>query len=61
MKTDNESLFIYSLETLSSDGYSLSDISFDFHQTHENIIMSEYEIRFSKEGKNVYHLFAEKK
>lgn len=61
MKTDNESLFIYSLETLSSDGYHLSDISFDYHQTHENIIMSEYEMRFNKEGKNVYHLFAEKK
>lgn len=61
MKTDNEDLFIYSLETLSSKGYSLSDISFDYHKTHSDIIMSEYEERFSKEGKNVYHLFAQKK
>lgn len=61
MKTDNEDLFIYSLETLSSKGYALSDISFDYHKTDIDIIMSEYEMRFSKEGKNVYHLFAQKK
>ena len=61
MKTDNEDLFIYSLETLSSNGYALSDISFDYHKTDTDIIMSEYEERFSKEGKNVYHLFAQKK
>ena len=61
MKTDNEDLFIYSLETLSSNGYALSDISFDYHKTDNDIIMSEYEMRFSKEGKNVYHLFAQKK
>ena len=61
MKTDNENLFIYSLETLSSKGYALSDISFDYHKTDTDIIMSEYEMRFSKEGKNVYHLFAQKK
>ena len=60
MKTDNEDLFIYSLETLSQKGYALSDISFDYHKTHQDIIMSEYEMRFSKEGKNVYHLFAQK-
>ena len=61
MKTDNQDLFIYSLETLSSNGYALSDISFDYHKTDTDIIMSEYEMRFSKEGKNVYHLFAQKK
>ena len=61
MKTDNEDLFIYSLETLSNKGYALSDISFDYHKTHSDIIMSEYEERFSKEEKNVYHLFAQKK
>ncbi len=61
MKTDNEDLFIYSLESLSKKGYTLSDISFNYHQTHSDIIMSEYEMRFSKEGKNVYHLFAQNK
>ena len=48
MKTDNEDLFIYSIETLSSKGYALSDISFDYHKTDTDIIMSEYEMRFSK-------------
>ena len=61
MKTDNEELFIYSLETLSEKGYTLNDISFNYHNTHSDIIMSEYEEKFSKEGKNVYHLFAQKK
>ena len=61
MKTDNEDLFIYSLETLSEKGYTLNDISFNYHNTHSDIIMSEYEEKFSKEGKNVYHLFAQKK
>ena len=61
MKTDNEDLFIYSLETLSHNNYALSDISFNYHKTHTDIIMSEYEEKFQKEGKNVYHLFAQKK
>lgn len=61
MKTDNEDLFIYSLETLSEKGYHLSDISFNYHKTHQDIIMSEYEERFAKAGKNVFHLFAQKK
>ncbi len=61
MKTDNEDLFIYSLESLSKKGYTLSEISFDYHRTHTDIIKSEYEEKFSKEGKNVYHLFAQKK
>ncbi|HIS38290.1 MAG TPA: tRNA (guanosine(46)-N7)-methyltransferase TrmB [Candidatus Onthousia faecavium] len=61
MKTDNQNLFIYSLETLSNENYHLSDISFDYHKTHSDIIMSEYEEKFQKEGKNVYHLFAQKK
>lgn len=61
MKTDNEDLFIYSLETLSSYGYALSEISFDYHNEEKDIIMSEYELRFKTMGKNVYHLFAQKK
>ena len=61
MKTDNEELFIYSLETLSEKGYTLNDISFNYHKTHTDIIMSEYEKKFSKEKKFVYHLFAQKK
>ena len=61
MKTDNEELFIYSLETLSEKGYTLNDISFNYHKTHTDIIMSEYEKKFSKEKKYVYHLFAQKK
>ena len=61
MKTDNEELFIYSLETLSQNNYQLFDISFDYHKTEKDIIMTEYEEKFTKDGKNIYHLFAQKK
>lgn len=61
MKTDNEALFIYSLETLSQYGYGLSEVSFDYHKEKEDIIMSEYEKRFTSRGDKVYHLFAKKR
>lgn len=61
MKTDNEDLFIYSLETLSQNGYGLSDVSFDYHKEKEDIIMSEYEKRFTSRGDKVFHLFAKKR
>ena len=60
MKTDNEELFIYSLETLSSNGYALSDISFDYHKTDADIIMSEYEMRFNKNRKKCLSSFCTK-
>lgn len=61
MKTDNEALFVYSLQTLTQAGYSLFDLSFDYHKTHTNIIMSEYEERFVNQGNVVFYLFAKKR
>ncbi len=58
MKTDNEALFTYSIETLSANGYALSEVYLDYHQRVEDIIMSEYETRFVAQGKKVFHLFA---
>lgn len=58
MKTDNRDLFIYSIESLSNYGYKLSNISFDLHESSDNIITTEYEDKFVLIGKNIYYLEA---
>lgn len=59
MKTDNEGLFRFSLEEFSGDGFILSEISEDLHNSNiENEFMTEYETRFSKQGMKIYHLKA---
>lgn len=60
-KTDNSSLFCSSLEDLSQYGYAFSRVSFDLHKTEIENVMTEYEIRFSKEGFPIYYLEAFKK
>ena len=60
MKTDNEDLFLYSLESLSAYHYVLSDLSFDYHKQKNDIIMTEYEVKFHSKGCKIYHLFAQK-
>ncbi|HOZ54040.1 MAG TPA: tRNA (guanosine(46)-N7)-methyltransferase TrmB [Bacilli bacterium] len=60
-KTDNENLFIYSLESLSKYGYILNNISFDLHNSNIiNSAMTEYEKKFLKESKKIYYLEAYK-
>lgn len=56
MKSDNRDLFIYSIESLSNYGYKLSNISFDLHESSDNIITTEYEDKFVSIGKNIYYL-----
>ena len=61
MKTDNRDLFIFSLESFSSYGYVLSDISFDLHEDKESeIITTEYEDKFVKKGIPIYNVVATK-
>ncbi len=62
-KTDNEELFIYSIETLSSHGYKLSNITFDLHNSkfNDNNIQTEYEMKFSLLNKKIFKLEAYKK
>ena len=61
-KTDNTSLFEYSICSLSEYGYTIKDITFDLHNSHiENNIMTEYEEKFSKKGNSIYYLEAVKK
>jgi len=62
-KTDNEILFVFSLESLSQYGYSFSNVSLDLHQEKDfgENFMTEYEIKFQKEGKRIFHLTATKR
>lgn len=61
-KTDNVSLFEYSICSLSEYGYTIKEITFDLHNSEiEGNIMTEYEEKFSKKGNPIYYLKAIKK
>ena len=61
-KTDNRTLFDYSLESFPENGFELSEVTFDLHNSgFEGNIMSEYEKRFSEEGFPICRLVAKVK
>ena len=60
MRTDNEELFIYSIETSSQYGYSLYQVSFNLHRDDPPLITTEYEDRFVKEGNSIFYLNGKK-
>ena len=60
-KTDNVSLFEYSIVSLSNYGYKIVDISLDLHNTTKDNIMTEYEKKFSSMGVKINYLEALKK
>ena len=60
LRTDNLGLYIFSLESLSSFGYSFSDITFDLDGTNPIRITTEYEDKFIKKGNKIYYLKASK-
>ncbi|MEH7096571.1 tRNA (guanosine(46)-N7)-methyltransferase TrmB [Neobacillus vireti] len=54
-KTDNQGLFEYSLMSFSSYGLLLKYVSLDLHKSeYEGNIMTEYEQKFSEQGKRIY-------
>lgn len=59
-KTDNTTLFEYSLESIPEAGWQLSYINFDFHNSEEakDNIMTEYEEKFSSKGQKICKLIA---
>ena len=58
-KTDNRSLFEYSLRALPDYGMQLLDISLDLHaDAPEDNVMTEYEEKFSSKGQPIYRLEA---
>ncbi len=55
MKTDNASLFEYSLLEFQKAGWFLHDVSVDFRrEDHPEDVISEYESRFMKLGQPIY-------
>ena len=51
MKTDNDSLFEFSIDSLTNHGYNLYDVTNDLHSLNEeDNVMTEYEEKFVKQG-----------
>ncbi len=60
-KTDNSSLFEYSICSLSEYGYIIKELSLDLHHSEiTDNITTEYEERFAKKGNPIYYLVAMK-
>ena len=58
-KTDNRELFDFSLESFPENGFSLSSVTYDLHNSgFEGNIMTEYETRFSQMGIPICRLVA---
>lgn len=58
-KTDNRELFDFSLESFPANGFSLSDVTYDLHNSgFEGNIMTEYEEKFSSQGTPICRLVA---
>jgi len=58
-KTDNRILFEFSLNEFCADGWKLSNISLDLHNSdYEGNIMTEYEEKFSQLGFPIFRLEA---
>lgn len=61
MKTDNNLLFEYSMDTLMEHGYILSNVTRDLHRDKEGIITTEYEDKFVNKGIKINYLEARRK
>lgn len=55
-KTDNLPLFEFSIEQIKEFGFRICDIIYDLHRSpyQEDNIMTEYEKKFSEQGKKIY-------
>jgi tRNA (guanine-N7-)-methyltransferase len=62
-KTDNRGLFEYSLESIPEAGWDVTMHTFDLHHSEyaEGNVMTEYETKFSSEGKPICKLVASRK
>lgn len=57
-KTDNEGLFLFSLEEFKNSGWELKNVTYDLHSTDLPNIKTEYEEKFSKKGQPIFRLEA---
>lgn len=55
MKTDNSSLFEYSIIEFQNNGFYLEEVSVDFRrEVHDEDVISEYERKFMEQGNPIY-------
>ena len=59
-KTDNRTLFEYSVQSFVNNGYKILDLSLDLHSDKENIITTEYEDKFTKRNQVIYYINVKK-
>ncbi len=59
-KTDNDDLFLYSIDSLTNYGYKIDNISYDLHSSNIPSVMTEYEEKFSKMGIKIKYLSSSK-
>ena len=59
-KTDNETLFDYSLESIPASGWQLTYTTRDLHSEDIPNVMTEYEEKFSSKGNPIYKLIAKR-
>lgn len=57
-KTDNEGLFLFSLEEFKNSGWTLKNVTYDLHSTDLPNVKTEYEEKFSKKGQPTFRLEA---
>ena len=57
-KTDNEGLFLFSLEEFKNSGWTLKNVSYDLHSTDIPNVKTEYEEKFSAKGQPIFRLEA---
>ena len=56
-KTDNESLFEYSIKSFNNNGYIIDDISLDLHNRQDiDNSLTEYEKKFSSKGIKIKYI-----
>lgn len=62
-KTDNRALFDFSLEQAKEAGWIIENYTYDLHNSeyNEGNVMTEYEERFSKEGKPINRMVIHQK
>lgn len=57
-KTDNEGLFLFSLDEFREAGWALKNVTYDLHSTDTPNIETEYEHKFSAKGQPIFRLEA---
>lgn len=57
-KTDNEGLFLFSLEEFKECGWTLKNVTYDLHSTDLPNVKTEYEEKFSARGQPIFRLEA---